>query len=36
MTGGDAGYFDIQAKNDIFAVENLTLYGLFEIYKHNA
>jgi type III pantothenate kinase len=36
MTGGDAAYFDIQAKNDIFAVENLTLQGLFEIYKHNA
>jgi len=36
MTGGDASHFDIQSKNDIFAVENLTLYGLFEIYKHNA
>ncbi|GAB5416547.1 MAG: type III pantothenate kinase [Crocinitomicaceae bacterium] len=36
MTGGDANFFDIQGKNDIFAVENLTLYGLFEIYKHNA
>lgn len=36
MTGGDANFFDIQGKNDIFAVENLTLIGLFEIYKHNA
>lgn len=36
VTGGDANFFDIQGKNDIFAVENLTLYGLFEIYKHNA
>lgn len=36
MTGGDASYFDIQVKNDIFADENLTLKGLFEIYKHNA
>lgn len=36
MTGGDAQYFDIHSKNDIFAVENLTLLGLYEIYKHNA
>lgn len=36
MTGGDMPHFDIQVKNDIFAVENLTLHGLFEIYKHNA
>lgn len=36
VTGGDAHYFDIHAKNDIFAVENLTLEGLLEIYKHNA
>ena len=36
MTGGDAKFFDIQGKNNIFAVENLTLEGLFEIYKHNA
>lgn len=36
VTGGDASYFDIHAKNDIFAVENLTLEGLLEIYKHNA
>lgn len=36
VTGGDMAYFDIQSKNDIFAVENLTLHGLFEIYKHNA
>jgi len=36
MTGGDARYFDIHSKNDIFAVENLTLIGLYEIYKFNA
>lgn len=36
MTGGDGSNFDIQSKNDIFAVENLTLLGLFEIYTHNA
>lgn len=36
MTGGDASYFELQVKNDIFADENLTLKGLFEIYKHNA
>jgi len=36
VTGGDANFFDIQGKNNIFAVENLTLEGLFEIYKHNA
>lgn len=36
MTGGDASYFDLQVKNVIFADENLTLKGLFEIYKHNA
>ena len=35
MTGGDARYFDLDSKNDIFADENLTLIGLFEIYKHN-
>ena len=36
VTGGDASFFDIHSKNDIFADENLTLKGLFEIYKHNA
>ncbi len=36
MTGGDAKYFDLLAKNDIFADENLTLSGLYEIYKYNA
>ena len=36
MTGGDASSFDIESKNDIFADENLTLKGLYEIYKHNA
>ncbi|MDX2361967.1 MAG: type III pantothenate kinase [Crocinitomicaceae bacterium] len=36
MTGGDASSFDIHSKNDIFADENLTLKGLYEIHKHNA
>ena len=36
MTGGDASFFDIHSKNDIFADENLTIKGLYEIYKHNA
>ena len=36
VTGGDASYFDIHSKNDIFADENLTLKGLIEIYLYNA
>jgi len=36
MTGGDAIYFDIPQKNNIFAVENLTLEGAVEIFKLNA
>ncbi|MBL1281395.1 MAG: type III pantothenate kinase [Fluviicola sp.] len=36
VTGGDARCFDIHSKNDIFAVENLTLLGLYEIYVFNA
>ena len=36
MTGGDARFFDLHSKNDIFADENLTLKGLYEIYKINA
>ncbi len=36
MTGGDASNFDLVSKNDIFADENLTLKGLYEIYKYNA
>ena len=36
MTGGDARYFDFDSKNDIFADENLTLIGLYEVYKYNA
>jgi type III pantothenate kinase len=36
MTGGDATNFDLVSKNDIFADENLTLKGLYEIYKYNA
>lgn len=36
VTGGDAKYFDLHSKNDIFADDNLTLHGLLEIYKQNA
>tara|TARA_Y100001978_G_scaffold27206_1_gene23223 strand:- start:5656 stop:6378 length:723 start_codon:yes stop_codon:yes gene_type:complete len=36
LTGGDARYFDIPQKNNIFAVKNLTLEGAVEIYKINA
>ena len=36
VTGGDAQNFDILPKNDIFADENLTLIGLYEIYQQNA
>ncbi|MEN9400132.1 MAG: hypothetical protein RL632_1235 [Bacteroidota bacterium] len=32
MTGGDADYFDVEGKNDIFADPNLTLKGVYEIY----
>jgi type III pantothenate kinase len=36
VTGGDAQYFDIGGKNNIFVDENLTLKGLYQIYKFNA
>lgn len=36
MTGGDAKYFDYSSKNNIFALENLTLEGLYLILKANA
>ncbi len=36
MTGGDALYFDIPQKNNIFAVKNLTILGAVEIFKLNA
>jgi len=35
VTGGDLEHFDLASKNDIFADENLTLKGLYEIYMHN-
>lgn len=35
MTGGDAKYFDKPFIVDIFAVPNLTLFGLNKILKHN-
>ena len=36
ITGGDAHYFDFEQKNGIFADENLTLKGIYEIYVFNA
>ena len=36
LTGGDVRYFDIPQKNNIFAVENLTILGAVEIFKLNA
>lgn len=36
VTGGDAKFFDFPSKSNIFALENLTLKGLFYIYKLNA
>jgi type III pantothenate kinase len=36
MTGGDAKYFDYSSKKNIFALENLTLEGLYLILKTNA
>lgn len=35
MTGGDAKYFDFDSKNNIFAIENLTLEGLYHIFLFN-
>lgn len=35
MTGGDAKYFDFHSKNNIFAIENLTLEGLYQIFLFN-
>lgn len=35
ITGGDAHYFDLVQKNDIFADEILTLKGILEIYLLN-
>jgi type III pantothenate kinase len=32
ITGGDAKYFDFELKNNIFANENLTLYGIYQKY----
>ncbi len=36
VSGGDASYFDLAQKNNIFADENLTLKGIHEIYTFNA
>ena len=36
VTGGDAKYFEFDLKNNIFAHENLTLFGLYYIYMQNA
>lgn len=35
VTGGDAKYFDLETKNNIFANKNLTLEGLYQIYVFN-
>ena len=35
ITGGDSKYFDLEQKNSIFADENFTLKGLYQIYKLN-
>ena len=35
VTGGDAKFFDFPQKSNIFALENLTLNGLYYIYKLN-
>lgn len=34
LTGGDAHYFDLGQKNDIFVDENLTLKGIYALYLH--
>ncbi len=36
VTGGDYLYFDYSTKNNIFAIENLTIFGLLQILKANA
>jgi type III pantothenate kinase len=36
VTGGDAKFFEFPRKNNIFADENLTLFGLYKIYMLNA
>ncbi len=36
VTGGDHPYFDLVSKNDIFATENLTLIGLYQLYIQKA
>jgi len=33
MTGGDVHYFDLVQKNNIFVDENLTLRGIYALYK---
>lgn len=35
ITGGDAFYFDFNEKSNIFADENLTLKGLYQLYLFN-
>jgi type III pantothenate kinase len=36
VTGGDLFYFDFKQKSNIFADENLTLKGLYQLYLFNA
>jgi type III pantothenate kinase len=35
ITGGDLIYFDFKQKSNIFADENLTLKGLYQLYLFN-
>jgi type III pantothenate kinase len=35
ITGGDSFYFDFNEKSNIFADENLTLKGLYQLYLFN-
>lgn len=35
ITGGNLAFFESHLKNTIFALPNLTLQGLYEIYKYN-
>jgi len=35
VTGGDSKHFDLEQKNSIFADENFTIKGLFQIFKLN-
>jgi hypothetical protein len=36
LTGGDLNYFDFPKKSNIFAEPNLTIEGLYQLYKFQA